>query len=69
MAETDWKPVWRAWLAARFGGVLKGKRLEEAAAMAETFRLMAREAGGVPLGNGEAPFSGALPGTDGKERP
>ncbi len=69
MAETYWKRVWRAWLKARFGDVLKGKRLEEAAVMAETFRQMAREAGSVPLGNGEAPFSNALPGSDGKEEP
>ncbi len=69
MAETDWKRVWRAWLKARFGDVLKGKRLKEAAAMAESFRRMAREVGSVPLDNGEAPFSNALPGPDEKERP
>ena len=69
MAEADWKRVWRAWLRGRFGDVLKGKKLEEAAAMTETFRLIARKAGSVPLGNGEAPFSNALPGMDGREGP
>ena len=60
MDETKWKRVWRALLRARFGSALKGKRLEEAVARAETFRRMAAAVSAVKLDNGELPFSNAL---------
>lgn len=66
MTLVDWKRVWRSWVRARFGGRLRGHRLDEAVQGAEAFRAMAGRVTAVPLDNGEAPFPNSLPtGSDG----